>query len=66
MIYHERSVLRLLHELGFSQTYLSNRTFETYQDILEAACEAWNRIIDQPWRIMSIGLRKWAHNGQSL
>ncbi|SFH16238.1 hypothetical protein SAMN05192565_1701, partial [Methylobacterium gossipiicola] len=22
---------------------------------------AWNRIIAQPWRIMSIGLRKWAH-----
>ena len=48
------------------QTYLSNRTFETYTDILDAACEAWNQIIDQPWRIMSIGLRNWAHNGQSL
>ena len=23
------------------QTYLSNRTFETYQDIFDAACEAW-------------------------
>ena len=48
------------------QTYLSNRTFETYQDILDAACEAWNRIIDQPWRITSIGLRDWAHNGHSF
>ena len=48
------------------QTYLSNRVFETYQDILDAACEAWNNIIDQPWKIMSIGLRQWAHNGQSL
>jgi transposase len=48
------------------QTYLSNRVFETYHDILDAACEAWNCIIDQPWRIMSIGLRQWAHNGQSL
>jgi len=48
------------------QTYLSNRVFETYQDILDAACEAWNSIIDQPWKIMSIGLRQWAHNGQSL
>ena len=36
------------------------------QDILDAACEAWNHLIDQPWRIMSIGLRKWAHNGQTL
>jgi len=48
------------------QTYLSNRVFETYQDILDAACEAWNSIINQPWKIMSIGLRQWAHNGQSL
>jgi hypothetical protein len=48
------------------QTYLSNRVFETYHDILDAACEAWNSLIDQPWKIMSIGLRQWAHNGQSL
>jgi hypothetical protein len=24
-------------------------------------CYAWNRLIDQPWRITSIGLRDWAH-----
>ena len=24
-------------------------------------CAAWNKLIDQPWRIMSIGLRRWAH-----
>jgi len=23
--------------------------------------EAWNKLVDQPWRIMSIGLRAWAH-----
>ncbi len=45
------------------QTYLSNRIFENYTAILDAACEAWNRLIDQPWTIMSIGLRQWAHNG---
>ncbi len=45
------------------QTYLSNRVFDSYADILDAACEAWNRLIDQPWKIMSIGLRQWAHNG---
>ena len=22
---------------------------------------AWNTLVDQPWRIMSIGLRQWAH-----
>ena len=48
------------------QTYLSNRVFETYEEILDAACEAWNHLIDQPWRIMSIGLRDWAHNGHSF
>jgi hypothetical protein len=24
-------------------------------------CEAWNDLIDQPWRIASIGRRAWAH-----
>ncbi len=48
------------------QTYLSNRVFETYEDLLDAACEGWNRLVDQPWRIMSIGLRDWAHNGHSF
>ncbi len=24
-------------------------------------CEAWNNFVDQPWRIMSIGMRDWAH-----
>ena len=30
-------------------------------DIVALCCEAWNRLIDQPWKIMSIGRRKWAH-----
>ena len=46
------------------QTYLSNRVFPTHADILNAACEAWNRLVDSPWNIISIGLRQWAHNGQ--
>ena len=24
-------------------------------------CQAWNNLIDQPWKIMSLGMRKWAH-----
>nr|WP_272931086.1 transposase [Acetobacter indonesiensis] len=39
-------------------TWLSNRIFRTYDDI---ACHAWNQLVDQPWRIMSIGLRNWTH-----
>ena len=40
---------------------LSNRIFTSYSDILDHCCEAWNRLTDQPWRIISIGLREWAH-----
>jgi transposase len=46
------------------QTFLSKRVFETYEAILDAACEAWNAVLDTPWRIMSIGLRNWARTGQ--
>ena len=41
--------------------WLSNRVFKSYDDILDHCCFAWNRLTDQPWRIMSIGLRQWAH-----
>ena len=30
-------------------------------DVVNHCCEAWNKLVDQPWRIMSIGLRNWAH-----
>ena len=41
--------------------WLSNRVFTSYDDILDHCCDAWNKLVDQPWRIMSIGLRDWAH-----
>ena len=41
--------------------WLSNRVFSSYPDILDHCCEAWNRLTDQPWTIMSIGLRHWAY-----
>jgi transposase len=41
--------------------WLSNRVFRSYDDILEHCCYAWNKLVDQPWTIMSIGLRHWAH-----
>jgi hypothetical protein len=46
------------------QTFLSNRVFETYNAILDAACHAWNAVRDTPSRITSIGLRDWARTGQ--
>lgn len=45
------------------QTYLSNRVFETEAAILDAGCRAWNNLVERPWKIMSIGLRRWAHEG---
>jgi transposase len=41
--------------------WLSNRVFKSYDDLVDHCCEAWNKLVDQPWRIMSIGLRRWAH-----
>lgn len=41
--------------------WLSNRVFRDHDDIVAHCCHAWNRLVDQPWRIMSIGLRDWAH-----
>lgn len=43
--------------------WLSNRVFETYDDIIDAACEAWNKLTAEPEVINSIGMRKWAHIG---
>lgn len=43
--------------------WLSNRAFETFDDIIESACNAWNRLTDQPNVITSIGMREWAHIG---
>jgi len=46
------------------QNWLSNRVFEDYDAIIEAGCQAWNKLIDKPETIMSIGMRDWAHIGR--
>ena len=46
------------------QNWLSNRVFETFDAIIEAACEAWRRLLAEPTTITSIGQRDWAHEGQ--
>jgi putative transposase len=43
------------------KNWLSNRVFKSYDDIVDHCCYAWNKLVDQPWTIMSIGLRDWAH-----
>jgi hypothetical protein len=46
--------------------WLSNRIFKSYDDIVDHCCFAWNKLVDQPWRIMSIGMRHWAHGYSSM
>ena len=45
--------------------WLSNRVFETHTDIVDAACDAWRKLTDEPTVITSIGMRDWAHVGRS-
>jgi transposase len=47
------------------QNWLSNRVFETYTDILDAGCTAWNRLIAQPETVTSIGSRQWTNIGHA-
>ena len=41
--------------------WLSNRVFDDYDDIVAHCCDAWNKLLAQPARITSIGMRDWAH-----
>jgi putative transposase len=41
--------------------WLSNRVFRSYNDILDHCAHAWNKLVEQPWIIMSIGSRQWAY-----
>ena len=48
------------------QNWLSNRIFKSFDDIVDHCCYAWNTLIDQPWKIMSIAQRDWATVPQLL
>ncbi len=43
------------------ENWLSNRIFNSYEEIVDHCCFAWNTLVAQPWRIMTLGLRTWAH-----
>jgi transposase len=47
------------------QNWLSNQVFDTYDAIIDAACKARQNLLEQPSTITSIGMREWAHTGQS-
>jgi transposase len=42
------------------QNYLANRVFETYEAVVDACCDAWNKLTAEPERITSIATRDWA------
>jgi hypothetical protein len=46
------------------QNWLSNRVFQDFDAILDAGCDAWNRLMALPDTIRSIGWRDWAHTGR--
>jgi hypothetical protein len=39
------------------ENWLSNRVFDSYKNIVDHCCYAWNKLLAQPWTIMAIGLR---------
>ncbi|MBA3752335.1 transposase [Candidatus Dependentiae bacterium] len=39
--------------------YLSNRVYETINDVFDACCDAGNMFVAQPEVIFSIGMRSW-------
>ncbi len=46
------------------RNWLSNPVFDTYEGIVDAGCEACNKLLAQPQTITAIGARKWALIGQ--
>jgi transposase len=40
--------------------FLNNRVFDTYDAIVAACCDAWNRLRAIPGQIQSIATRDWA------
>jgi transposase len=47
------------------QSYLSNRVFRDYNDVVEASSSAWNKLIAEQGRIASIGTRCWTATSQA-
>jgi DDE superfamily endonuclease len=42
------------------QNHLANRVFQTYDDIVNACCTAWNTLAASPGTIQRIATRPWA------
>lgn len=48
------------------QTYLANRVFESYEAILDACQDAWQKLLAETGRITSIAARQWIILSQSF
>ena len=40
--------------------FLSHRVWNSYKDIVDACCNAWNTLMNMPQRLASITRRTWA------
>ena len=52
--------------MNISQNWLPNRNFKPFHDIVDHNCYACNRLIDQPWKSLSVARRDWAAVGHSI
>ncbi len=43
--------------------WLSNRVFTCYDNLVDHCCDAWNKLADQPWRIMSLSACETGRTG---
>ena len=43
------------------ENWLGDRIFVSCDDIVDGLRDARRRFVEQPWKIMSIGLRRWAY-----
>jgi transposase len=47
------------------QNYLAGRIFNSYNDIVDACCNAWKALINETGRIASIATRDWLYGKTS-
>ena len=45
--------------LYLKERYLSHRVWPDYEAILDAVCDAWNKLIDEPGRLKSLTHKIW-------
>ena len=45
--------------------WLSNLVFDTYDDIIDVACDAWRKLVARRDHHHLLGMRDWAHMGQT-